>query len=287
MFMPREGLLCERQLLPVPTSLHNLFQIHLREDEAHCVLYLRSAKQCLPPRPGRAVVCLTVPAGIKAEGLAHARQLQGPHLSARGPPTLCPLWSCGRRPWASMPGIHSGVMGGTRGPPCPVSTLESRAAPMGLHARHPLWSCGRRPWASLPRAHSGVVGTRPDGDLWPPDYYLQISKRQAQGRGSDQIPCFRRQDNIRKLFLVKKYLPIAEVKMKVLVTESYLTLCDPMDCSSPGSSVRGILQVRVLEWLSIPLLGDLPNLGIKPTSLESPAFAVRKPFNNIVAFSHS
>ena len=32
-----------------------------------------------------------------------------------------------------------------------------------------------------------------------------------------------------------------------------LTLCDPMDCSPPGSSVRGILQARILEWVAIPV----------------------------------
>ena len=37
----------------------------------------------------------------------------------------------------------------------------------------------------------------------------------------------------------------------VLVTQSYLTLCDPMDCSLPGSSVHGIFQARILEWLAI------------------------------------
>ena len=36
-------------------------------------------------------------------------------------------------------------------------------------------------------------------------------------------------------------------KVKVLVTQSCLTLCDPMDCSSPGSSIHGILQARILE----------------------------------------
>ena len=35
------------------------------------------------------------------------------------------------------------------------------------------------------------------------------------------------------------------------VTQSCLTLCDPMDCSLPGSSVRGIFQARVLEWVAI------------------------------------
>ena len=35
------------------------------------------------------------------------------------------------------------------------------------------------------------------------------------------------------------------------VTQSCLTLCDPMDCSLPGFSIHGILQARVLEWVTI------------------------------------
>ena len=35
------------------------------------------------------------------------------------------------------------------------------------------------------------------------------------------------------------------------VTQSCPTLCDPVDCSSPGSSIHGILQVRILEWVAI------------------------------------
>ena len=31
-----------------------------------------------------------------------------------------------------------------------------------------------------------------------------------------------------------------------------LTLCDPVDCNSPGSSVHGILQARILEWVAMP-----------------------------------
>ena len=38
----------------------------------------------------------------------------------------------------------------------------------------------------------------------------------------------------------------------MLVAQSCPTLCDPMDCSSPGSSVYGILQARKLEWVAIP-----------------------------------
>ena len=36
-----------------------------------------------------------------------------------------------------------------------------------------------------------------------------------------------------------------------LVTQSCLTLCDPMDCSPPGSSIHRIFQARVLEWVAI------------------------------------
>ena len=34
--------------------------------------------------------------------------------------------------------------------------------------------------------------------------------------------------------------------------QSCLTVCDPMDCSPPGSSVHGILQARTLEWVTMP-----------------------------------
>ena len=42
--------------------------------------------------------------------------------------------------------------------------------------------------------------------------------------------------------------------MKVLVFQLCPTVCDPMDCSLPGSSVHGILQARILEWVAIPFL---------------------------------
>ena len=41
-------------------------------------------------------------------------------------------------------------------------------------------------------------------------------------------------------------------KVNVLVTKLCPTLCNPMDCSPPGSSVHGILQARILEWVAIP-----------------------------------
>ena len=46
--------------------------------------------------------------------------------------------------------------------------------------------------------------------------------------------------------------PLLIFKKVVLITQSCLTLCDPMDCSPPGSSVHGILWARIVEWIAIP-----------------------------------
>ena len=45
---------------------------------------------------------------------------------------------------------------------------------------------------------------------------------------------------------------VSILEVLVLGTQSCLTLCDPMDCSPPGSCVHGILQARILEWVVIP-----------------------------------
>ena len=45
--------------------------------------------------------------------------------------------------------------------------------------------------------------------------------------------------------------------LKVLVAQSCPTLCNPMDCSLPGSSVHGIFQARILDWVAISYPGIL------------------------------
>ena len=52
----------------------------------------------------------------------------------------------------------------------------------------------------------------------------------------------------------------------VLVFQSCQTLCDPMDCSPPGSSAHGILQARILERIVIPFSRGAFQSGIKPRS---------------------
>ena len=61
------------------------------------------------------------------------------------------------------------------------------------------------------------------------------------------------------------------IAMRAKSIQSCLTLCDHMDCNPPVSPVRGILQARILVWAAYPPPEDLPDPGIKLTSLMSPA----------------
>ena len=70
-------------------------------------------------------------------------------------------------------------------------------------------------------------------------------------------------------------LPHPEGCCCCLVTQSCLTLCDLTDRSPPGSSVHGISQARILEWVAISPPGDLTDSGIKPEYRVSPALACR------------
>ena len=65
-------------------------------------------------------------------------------------------------------------------------------------------------------------------------------------------------------------LQCIKVKSESEVAQSCPTLCDPMDCSVPGSSLHGILRARVLEWVAIFLLqGILSFTSILPLSVSS------------------
>ena len=63
------------------------------------------------------------------------------------------------------------------------------------------------------------------------------------------------------LFILKKK---EIVTCATVLNLSCPTLCNPMDCSPPGSSVLGILQARILDSVAIPSSRDLPDPGIKP-----------------------
>ena len=73
--------------------------------------------------------------------------------------------------------------------------------------------------------------------------------------GGEEIPWF---------LLVQRCFSLSE--KWILVTQSCPTHYDRMDYSPPGSSVHGILQARILEWVPFPSPGDLPHPWIKTTS---------------------
>ena len=63
--------------------------------------------------------------------------------------------------------------------------------------------------------------------------------------------------NFRMIWIMKVKKPNSafcynESESESEVTQSCPTLCDPVDCSPPGSSVHGSLQARILEWVAIP-----------------------------------
>ena len=73
----------------------------------------------------------------------------------------------------------------------------------------------------------------------------------------------------------KKVKETGEINFKHVAVslQSCPALCDPMDCSLPGPSIRGILQARTLEWVAMLSSRGSSHLGIHPASLESPALA--------------
>jgi len=68
-----------------------------------------------------------------------------------------------------------------------------------------------------------------------------------------------------------------------LVTKSCQTLCEPMNCSLPGSSVHGFSMQEYWNGFPCPPPGDLPNPGIKPTSpaLTGKSFTSESPGKHI------
>ena len=59
-------------------------------------------------------------------------------------------------------------------------------------------------------------------------------------------------------------LQCMKVKSESEVAQSFSTLCNPMDCSPPGSSIHGIFQAGVLEWGAIAFSGWSYNLLTNP-----------------------
>ena len=78
--------------------------------------------------------------------------------------------------------------------------------------------------------------------------------------------------------LILRPLQLVDLPSLSCVCAKSLQLCpalfDSMDWSPPGSSVQGLLQARILEWIACPPPGDLPHPVIEPMSPVAPALQV-------------
>ena len=76
-------------------------------------------------------------------------------------------------------------------------------------------------------------------------------------------------------------------RFHVLVTQSFLTLYDPMDCSPPDSSVHRILQVRILEWVAIPFSrgSSRPRIWTGSPALQADPLLSEAPRNLLIEYT--
>ena len=82
-----------------------------------------------------------------------------------------------------------------------------------------------------------------DNSTWYDEFIWYIHKK-------EEIPWWLRR--LKNLPAMQKTQVCMYVCVCVLVAQSCLTLFNPINCSPPGSSVHGILQARILEWVAIP-----------------------------------
>ena len=113
-----------------------------------------------------------------------------------------------------------------------------------LHSLRPVW----RPAGSRPEW--GMHGPASGNVLCENECIKATPKRKSAGDGSRKWLKVSRA-GVPFSLSYSLYLALS-IPWLCLVTQSCPTLCDPMDCNLPDSSVHGILQARIREWVAIP-----------------------------------
>ena len=90
----------------------------------------------------------------------------------------------------------------------------------------------------------------------------KLSNRKGKKRGKNMSLSLLRYDEL--------VMPVCVCTCTHVLIQSYVTLCYPMECSPPGSSIHGIFQARILEQLAMTYSRRSPNLQIELTSLAAP-----------------
>ena len=86
--------------------------------------------------------------------------------------------------------------------------------------------------------------------------YLYAGQEATVRTGHGTTDCFQIRKGVQQgcVLLPCLFNLYAEWKKESEVAQLCQTLCDPIDCSPPGSSVHGVFQTRILEWLAIPCI---------------------------------
>ena len=105
-------------------------------------------------------------------------------------------------------------------------------------------------WCSGKESTCSAGGTRDAASI-------PVSGRSPGGGHGNplQCPCFGKPKDRGAWWATVNGAAKKERKKESEITQSCLTLCNPVDCSIPGSSIHGILQARVLEWGAIGFSG--------------------------------
>ena len=96
--------------------------------------------------------------------------------------------------------------------------------------------------------------------LWGDGANFQITSECTKGNGRHVLFCHYRI----LCSLICKLSFSSFISVEVKVAQLCLTVCDPMECSLPGSYVHGILQARILEWAAIPFSRGSSRLSSNP-----------------------
>jgi len=83
--------------------------------------------------------------------------------------------------------------------------------------------------------------------LWK--YEIQTSYKMTEAINNQDYEWNKEYTNIKRI--LHRFDNIYEIDQLSEVAQSCLTLCNPVDCNLPGSSIHGILQARTLEWVAI------------------------------------
>ena len=111
------------------------------------------------------------------------------------------------------------------------------------------WSVPPPPPAS---AGAWDVGSQPPRPRRPPGASLPHGLRDSEVRGGEPLLQGACEPGTAQGVLGAPKREMAVSRLCAEPLQSCLTLCDPRDCSPPDSSVQGILQARILEWVAMP-----------------------------------